>query len=127
MHFADLAFQLNDGKFEYNGRCGYVVSNFCYQLKFTPHIILSLKFSRLNCMISIFPNKDLCRRIKSSWCFLDVLYFRYLLKPEIMCRSDRQFDPFTESVIDGMVAASVTVKVCDAFFLYNMLYLPTWW
>ena len=45
-----------------------------------------------------------------------MLYFRYLLKPEIMCRSDRQFDPFTESVIDGMVAASVTVKVCDAFF-----------
>lgn len=36
MHFADLAFQLNDGKFEYNGRCGYVVSYFCYQLKFSP-------------------------------------------------------------------------------------------
>ena len=66
MHFADLAFQLNDGKFEYNGRCGYVVSNFCYQLKFTPHIILSLKFSKLSSMISIFPNKDLCRRIRSS-------------------------------------------------------------
>lgn len=28
-----------------------------------------------------------------------------------MCRTDRQFDPFTETVIDGMVAASVTVKV----------------
>ena len=28
-----------------------------------------------------------------------------------MRRSDRQFDPFTESVIDGMVAASVVVKV----------------
>lgn len=54
MHFADLAFQLNDGKFEYNGRCGYVVSNFCYQLKFTSHIILSLKFSKLSCMISFF-------------------------------------------------------------------------
>lgn len=37
--------------------------------------------------------------------------FRYLLKPDLMCRTDRQFDPFTESVIDGMVAASVTVKV----------------
>lgn len=54
MHFADLAFQLNDGKFEYNGRCGYVVSNFCYQLKFTPLIILSLKFSKLSYMISFF-------------------------------------------------------------------------
>ena len=28
-----------------------------------------------------------------------------------MSRSDRPFDPFTESVIDGMVAASVRVKV----------------
>lgn len=36
---------------------------------------------------------------------------RYLLKPDLMCRTDRQFDPFTETVIDGMVAASVKVKV----------------
>ena len=49
MHFADLAFQLNDGKFEYNGRCGYVVSNFCYQLKFTPH--------NYNLIVKIFQAK----------------------------------------------------------------------
>lgn len=60
---SDLAFQLNQGKFEYNGRCGY------------------------------------------------------LLKPDLMSRSDRPFDPFTESVIDGMVAASVRVKVISGQFL----------
>ena len=49
--------QLNLGRFEYNGRCGY------------------------------------------------------LLKPEFMRRQDRQFDPFTESTVDGIVAASLQVKV----------------
>ena len=49
--------QLNLGRFEYNGRCGY------------------------------------------------------LLKPEFMRRRDRQFDPFTESTVDGIVAATVQVKV----------------
>jgi len=49
--------QLNLGRFEYNGRCGY------------------------------------------------------LLKPEFMRRRDRQFDPFTESTVDGIVAASLQVKV----------------
>lgn len=44
-------------------------------------------------------------------------FFRYLLKPDLMCRTDRQFDPFTETVIDGMVAASVTVKVNITFTL----------
>lgn len=60
---SDLAFQLNQGKFEYNKRCGY------------------------------------------------------LLKPDLMSRSDRHFDPFTESVIDGTVAASVRVKVISGQFL----------
>jgi len=49
--------QLNLGRFEYNGRCGY------------------------------------------------------LLKPEFMRRLDRQFDPFAESTVDGIVAATVQVKV----------------
>jgi len=49
--------QLNLGRFEYNGRCGY------------------------------------------------------LLKPEFMRRRDRQFDPFAESTVDGVVAATVQVKV----------------
>ena len=49
--------QLNLGRFEYNGRCGY------------------------------------------------------LLKPEFMRRPDRQFDPFTESTVDGVIAATVQLKV----------------
>ena len=48
-------------------------------------------------------------KFESHNCF--VVLCRYLLKPDLMRRSDRQFDPFTESVIDGMVAASVVVKV----------------
>ena len=59
----DLAMQLNLGRFEYNGRCGY------------------------------------------------------LLKPEFMRRRDRQFDPFTESTVDGIVAASLQVKVISPFLL----------
>ena len=53
--------------------------------------------------------------VSGLWYFSDLIVvfviFRYLLKPDLMCRTDRQFDPFTETVIDGMVAASVTVKV----------------
>lgn len=48
-------------------------------------------------------------KFESHNCFM--VLCRYLLKPDLMRRSDRQFDPFTESVIDGMVAASVVVKV----------------
>jgi len=59
----DLAMQLNLGRFEYNGRCGY------------------------------------------------------LLKPEFMRRRDRQFDPFTESTVDGIVAASLQVKVIASCWL----------
>ena len=59
----DLPMQLNQGKFEYNGGCGY------------------------------------------------------LLKPEFMCRDDKQFDPFSETGIDGVVAATCEVKVIAGQFL----------
>ena len=59
----DLPMQLNQGKFEYNGGCGY------------------------------------------------------LLKPEFMCREDRQFDPFSETGIDGVVAATCEVRVISGQFL----------
>lgn len=36
----------------------------------------------------------------------------YLLKPNFMRRKDRKFDPFTESTVDGIIAGTVTVKVC---------------
>eukprot|EP00112_Aurelia_sp_Birch-Aquarium-sp1_P001907 Seg1208.8 transcript_id=Seg1208.8/GoldUCD/mRNA.D3Y31 product="1-phosphatidylinositol 4 5-bisphosphate phosphodiesterase beta-1" protein_id=Seg1208.8/GoldUCD/D3Y31 len=53
----DLPMMLNLGKFEINGRCGY------------------------------------------------------LLKPDFMCRSDRTFDPFVESTVDGIIAGTISVKV----------------
>ena len=41
----------------------------------------------------------------------------YLLKPEFMCREDRQFDPFSETGIDGVVAATCEVRVISGQFL----------
>lgn len=49
--------QLNQGKFEYNGNCGY------------------------------------------------------LLKPDFMRRQDKQFDPFAETPVDGVIAAQCSVRV----------------
>ncbi|KAK5606500.1 1-phosphatidylinositol 4,5-bisphosphate phosphodiesterase beta-4 [Crenichthys baileyi] len=59
----DLAMQLNQGKFEYNGCCGY------------------------------------------------------LLKPDFMRRSDRTFDPFSETPVDGVIAATCSVQVFSGQFL----------
>ncbi|KAL8559637.1 1-phosphatidylinositol 4,5-bisphosphate phosphodiesterase beta-4 [Nucella lapillus] len=59
----DLAMQLNQGKFEYNGNCGY------------------------------------------------------LLKPDFMRRPDRTFDPFSESPVDGVIAAHCSVQVISGQFL----------
>ena len=36
---------------------------------------------------------------------------RYIRKPDFMCRTDRSFDPFAESTVDGIIAGSVEVKV----------------
>lgn len=35
----------------------------------------------------------------------------YRLKPEFMRRPDKHFDPFTESIVDGIVANTLSVKV----------------
>ncbi|XP_048580318.1 1-phosphatidylinositol 4,5-bisphosphate phosphodiesterase beta-4 isoform X2 [Nematostella vectensis] len=59
----DLPFHLNQGKFEFNGRSGYI------------------------------------------------------LKPDLMRRDDRMFDPFTESPIDGYVGAYVAIKVISGQYL----------
>jgi len=53
----DVCMQLNQGKFEYNAQCGY------------------------------------------------------LLKPDFMRRPDRSFDPFSESPVDGVIAAHCSVRV----------------
>ncbi|KAL3985634.1 Phosphatidylinositol-specific phospholipase C X domain family protein [Acanthocheilonema viteae] len=59
----DISMQLNQGKFQYNGGCGY------------------------------------------------------LLKPDFMRRPDRSFDPFSESPVDGVIAAHCTVKIISGHFL----------
>ncbi|XP_043307355.1 1-phosphatidylinositol 4,5-bisphosphate phosphodiesterase beta-3 isoform X2 [Cervus canadensis] len=41
----------------------------------------------------------------------------YLLKPEFMRRPDKSFDPFTEAIVDGIVANAVRVKVISGQFL----------
>ncbi|XP_077400698.1 1-phosphatidylinositol 4,5-bisphosphate phosphodiesterase beta-3 [Vanacampus margaritifer] len=41
----------------------------------------------------------------------------YLLKPEFMRRTDKHFDPFTEDIVDGIVANTVKVKVISGQFL----------
>lgn len=35
----------------------------------------------------------------------------YLLKPEFMRRKDKEFDPFTDSTVDGIVANTVLIRV----------------
>ncbi|KAI2652383.1 1-phosphatidylinositol 4,5-bisphosphate phosphodiesterase beta-4 [Labeo rohita] len=60
---AHLGMQLNQGKFEYNGACGY------------------------------------------------------LLKPDFMRRADRMFDPFSETPVDGVIAATCSVQVFSGQFL----------
>ena len=35
----------------------------------------------------------------------------YILKPDFMRRDDRRFDPFAESIMDGVVAATLSIKV----------------
>ncbi|XP_052272582.1 1-phosphatidylinositol 4,5-bisphosphate phosphodiesterase beta-1-like isoform X3 [Dreissena polymorpha] len=41
----------------------------------------------------------------------------YILKPDFMRRFDKHFDPFAESVVDGIVAGTVSVKVISGQFL----------
>lgn len=41
----------------------------------------------------------------------------YLLKPEFMRRPDKSFDPFTEDIVDGIVANALRVKVISGQFL----------
>uniref|UniRef100_A0AC35TWL2 Phosphoinositide phospholipase C n=1 Tax=Rhabditophanes sp. KR3021 TaxID=114890 RepID=A0AC35TWL2_9BILA len=59
----DVPMQLNQGKFEYNGNCGF------------------------------------------------------LLKPDFMRRLDKSFDPFSESPVDGIIAATCSVKIISGQFL----------
>lgn len=50
----------------------------------------------------------------------------YILKPDFMRRKDRQFDPFAESTVDGIVAGSVEIKawisMLSQVFFYNPVF-----
>ncbi|GMR59752.1 hypothetical protein PMAYCL1PPCAC_29947 [Pristionchus mayeri] len=41
----------------------------------------------------------------------------YLLKPDFMRRPDRTFDPFSESPVDGVIAATCSVRVISGQFI----------
>ncbi|ELU03479.1 hypothetical protein CAPTEDRAFT_170497 [Capitella teleta] len=41
----------------------------------------------------------------------------FILKPDFMRRKDKEFDPFAESTVDGIVAGTVEVKVISGQFL----------
>ncbi|XP_072573526.1 1-phosphatidylinositol 4,5-bisphosphate phosphodiesterase beta-3 [Paramormyrops kingsleyae] len=41
----------------------------------------------------------------------------YVLKPEFMRRTDKHFDPFTENIVDGIVANTVKIRVISGQFL----------
>ena len=39
----------------------------------------------------------------------------YLLKPDFMRREDKEFDPFAETPVDGVIAAQCAVQVMRNF------------
>lgn len=41
----------------------------------------------------------------------------YLLKPDFMRRNDRQFDPFAETPVDGVIAAQCCVQVTTDIYI----------
>ncbi|KAM3857781.1 1-phosphatidylinositol 4,5-bisphosphate phosphodiesterase beta-3 [Diretmus argenteus] len=41
----------------------------------------------------------------------------FLLKPEFMRRTDKHFDPFTENIVDGIVANTIKIRVVSGQFL----------
>jgi len=54
-------------------------------------------------------------------CVCVCVYIRYLLKPDFMRRSDRTFDPFSETPVDGVIAATCSVQVRPPTPLLNPL------
>uniref|UniRef100_A0A8C7T8B3 1-phosphatidylinositol 4,5-bisphosphate phosphodiesterase n=1 Tax=Oncorhynchus mykiss TaxID=8022 RepID=A0A8C7T8B3_ONCMY len=49
--------------------------------------------------------------------YWNMLIKLYLLKPDFMRRSDRMFDPFSETPVDGVIAATCSVQVFSGQFL----------
>ena len=47
----------------------------------------------------------------------------YILKPDFMRRSDKTFDPFAESTVDGIIAGTVEIKVRQFNHSYSKVVL----
>lgn len=47
------------------------------------------------------------------------MFCSYLLKPDFMRRRDRDFDPFSECSVDGLIAAQCIVRVCITAILLH--------
>jgi len=47
--------------------------------------------------------------------------YSYLLKPDFMRRRHRTFDPFSESPVDGVIAAHCSVQVNNLNFSFLLL------
>ena len=46
----------------------------------------------------------------------------YLLKPDFMRRRHRTFDPFSESPVDGVIAAHCSVQVDNLMLVLHLRY-----
>uniref|UniRef100_A0A8C2HQS6 1-phosphatidylinositol 4,5-bisphosphate phosphodiesterase n=1 Tax=Cyprinus carpio TaxID=7962 RepID=A0A8C2HQS6_CYPCA len=67
-----------------------------------------------NYMPQIFWNAG-CQMVSLNFQTPDVGL--YLLKPDFMRRADRMFDPFSETPVDGVIAATCSVQVFSGQFL----------
>uniref|UniRef100_A0A674PH98 1-phosphatidylinositol 4,5-bisphosphate phosphodiesterase n=1 Tax=Takifugu rubripes TaxID=31033 RepID=A0A674PH98_TAKRU len=69
-----------------------------------------------NYMPQIFWNAG-CQMVSLNFQTPGIAGLTYLLKPDFMRRSDRMFDPFSETPVDGVIAAHCSVQVFSGQFL----------
>ncbi|KAJ7412664.1 1-phosphatidylinositol 4,5-bisphosphate phosphodiesterase beta-4 isoform X1 [Willisornis vidua] len=134
----DLAMQLNQGKFEYNGSCGLIINirrkeefDELQEITVETHIkicklILGRNYSlyyyksysgrKSESMMKLGKIPQLQNRHKGLGHSVP-LSLLYLLKPDFMRRPDRTFDPFSETPVDGVIAATCSVQVISGQFL----------
>ena len=78
------------------------------------HITCYLWTLHLNNISSLLQNKNV---INSQGKFEYNGNCGYLLKPDFMRREDKEFDPFAETPVDGVIAAQCAVQVIAGQFL----------
>ncbi|KAI5642883.1 phosphatidylinositol-specific phospholipase c, Y domain-containing protein [Phthorimaea operculella] len=104
---SDLPMQLNQGKFEYNGNCGYLLK---------PDFM-----RRADRSFDPFADAPVDGVIAAQCSVQGKFEYNgncgYLLKPDFMRRADRSFDPFADAPVDGVIAAQCSVQVIAGQFL----------